>query len=151
MRWDMYDMTQKVQVLVLCVGGPLVMLAVSLWHDWIEEGKTPRARKFMKDWEWNIDEMAHAINLKAHAIGYRVLLCGVIMYIWCSHMMRDYLPVELCVIAMAAIVAEVLYITIRTIRNMAGDENEKQVRKQLFHNLFSDLVYLVFMFKIFFR
>lgn len=151
MRWDMYNMTQKIQVLVLCVGGPLVMLAASLWHDWVEEGKTPRTRKIMRDWEWNIDEMAHAINLKAHMIGYRILLCGVIMYIWCSYMMRGYRAVGLGAIAMAAIIAEALYITIKTIRNTADDEDKKQTWKTLFHNLFSDLVYMVFMYHVFFR
>lgn len=64
MSWDMYDMTQKVQVVVVAIVLPLVILAASLWHDWVEEGQSPRARKIMKDWEWNIDEMAHAVNVK---------------------------------------------------------------------------------------
>ena len=62
MSWDMYDMTQKVQVIVVAIVLPLVILAASLWHDWVEEGQSPRARKIMKDWEWNIDEMAHAVE-----------------------------------------------------------------------------------------
>ena len=64
MSWDMYDMTQKVQVVVVAIVLPLVILAASLWHDWVEEGQSPRARKIMKDWKWNIDEMAHAVNVK---------------------------------------------------------------------------------------
>lgn len=72
MSWDMYDMTQKVQVVVVAIVLPLVILAASLWHDWVEEGQSPRARKIMKDWEWNIDEMAHAVNVKGRLIGYRV-------------------------------------------------------------------------------
>ena len=39
MSWDMYDMTQKVQVVVVAIVLPLVILAVSLWHDWVEEGQ----------------------------------------------------------------------------------------------------------------
>ena len=81
MSWDMYDMTQKVQVVVVAIVLPLVILAVSLWHDWVEEGQSPRARKIMKDWEWNIDEMAHAVNVKGRLIGYRVLQAGVIIYL----------------------------------------------------------------------
>ena len=77
MSWDMYDMTQKVQVVVVAIVLPLVILAASLWHDWVEEGQSPRARKIMKDWEWNIDEMAHAVNVKGRLIGYRVLQAGV--------------------------------------------------------------------------
>ena len=68
MSWDMYDMTQKVQVVVVAIVLPLVILAASLWHDWVEEGQSPRARKIMKDWEWNIDEMAHAVNVKGRLI-----------------------------------------------------------------------------------
>lgn len=49
MSWDMYDMTQKVQVVVVAIVLPLVILAASLWHDWVEEGQSPRARKIMKD------------------------------------------------------------------------------------------------------
>ena len=48
MSWDMYDMTQKVQVVVVAIVLPLVILAASLWHDWVEEGQSPRARKIMK-------------------------------------------------------------------------------------------------------
>lgn len=81
MSWDMYDMTQKVQVVVVAIVLPLVILAASLWHDWVEEGQSPRARKIMKDWEWNIDEMAHAVNVKGRLIGYRVLQAGVIIYL----------------------------------------------------------------------
>ena len=33
MSWDMYDMTQKVQVVVVAIVLPLVILAASLWHD----------------------------------------------------------------------------------------------------------------------
>ena len=74
MSWDMYDMTQKVQVVMVAIVLPLIILAASLWHDWVEEGQSPRARKIMKDWEWNIDEMAHAVNVKGRLIGYRLLL-----------------------------------------------------------------------------
>ena len=81
MSWDMYDMTQKVQVGMVAIVLPLVMLAASLWHDWVEEGRSSRARKIMKDWEWNIDEMAHAVNVKGRLIGYSVLKDGVIIYL----------------------------------------------------------------------
>ena len=90
MSWDMYDMTQKVQVVVVAIVLPLVILAVSLWHDWVEEGQSPRARKIMKDWEWNIDEMAHAVNMKGRLIGYRVLQAGVIIYLGYSRFFRDF-------------------------------------------------------------
>jgi len=90
MSWDMYDMTQKIQVVVVAIVLPLVILAASLWHDWVEEGQSPKARKVMKDWNWNIDEMAHAINVKGRLIGYRVLQAGVIIYLGYSRFFRDY-------------------------------------------------------------
>ena len=126
MSWDMYDMTQKVQVVMVAIVLPLVILAASLWHDWVEEGQSPRARKIMKDWEWNIDEMAHAVNVKGRLIGYRVLQAGVIIYLGYSRLFRDYRSIELSVLAIVSIVAEVLFIIIKTIRNMAGDEDKTQ-------------------------
>ena len=113
MSWDMYDMTQKVQVVVVAIVLPLVILAASLWHDWVEEGQSPRARKIMKDWEWNIDEMAHAVNVKGRLIGYRVLQAGVIIYLGYSRLFRDYRSIELSVLAIVSIVAEVLFIIAR--------------------------------------
>lgn len=110
MSWDMYDMTQKVQVVMVAIVLPLVILAASLWHDWVEEGQSPRARKIMKDWEWNIDEMAHAVNVKGRLIGYRVLQAGVIIYLGYSRFFRDYRSIELSVLAIVSIVAEVLFI-----------------------------------------
>ena len=149
MSWDMYDMTQKVQVVVVAIVLPLVILAASLWHDWVEEGQSPRARKIMKDWEWNIDEMAHAVNVKGRLIGYRVLQAGVIIYLGYSRLFRDYRSIELSVLAIVSIVAEVLFIIIKTIRNMAGDEDKTQMWKQMGHSVFNNLMYLWVVVKVF--
>mgnify|MGYP000538497430 FL=1 len=67
----------------------------------------------MKDWEWNIDEMAHAVNVKGRLIGYRVLQAGVIIYLGYSRFFRDYRSIELSVLAIVSIVAEVLFIIIK--------------------------------------
>ena len=149
MSWDMYDMTQKVQVVVVEILLPLVILAASLWHDWVEEGQSPRARKIMKDWEWNIDEMAHAVNVKGRLIGYRVLQAGVIIYLGYSRFFRDYRSIELSVLAIVSIVAEVLFIIIKTIRNMAGDEDKTQMWKQMGHSVFNNLMYLCIVVDVF--
>ena len=119
-----------------------VILAASLWHDWVEEGQSPRARKIVKDWEWNIDEMAHAVNVKGRLIGYRVLQAGVIIYLGYSRFFRGYRSIELSVLAIVSIVAEVLFIIIKTIRNMAGDEDKTQMWKQMGHSVFNNLMYL---------
>lgn len=149
MSWDMYDMTQKVQVVVVAIVLPLVILAASLWHDWVEEGQSPRARKIMKDWEWNIDEMAHAVNVKGRLIGYRMLQAGVIIYLGYSRFFRDYRSIELSVLAIVSIVAEVLFIIIKTIRNMAGDEDKTQMWKQMGHSVFNNLMYLCIVVDVF--
>ncbi|MZT26784.1 hypothetical protein GT642_07440 [Butyricicoccus sp. BIOML-A1] len=149
MSWDMYDMTQKVQVVVVVIVLPLVILAASLWHDWVEEGQSPRARKIMKDWEWNIDEMAHAVNVKGRLIGYRVLQAGVIIYLGYSRFFHDYRSIELSVLAIVSIIAEVLFIIIKTIRNMAGDEDKTQMWKQMGHSVFNNLMYLCIVVDVF--
>ena len=125
MSWDMYDMTQKVQVVVVAIVLPLVILAASLWHDWVEEGQSPRARKIMKDWEWNIDEMAHAVNVKGRLIGYRVLQAGVIIYLGYSRLFRDYRSIELSVLAIVSIVAEVLFIIIKMVIKKAKSKKAR--------------------------
>lgn len=149
MSWDMYDMTQKVQTIVVAVLLPLAVLAASLWHDWVEEGKSPRARKIMKDWEWNIDEMEHAVNVKGRLIGYRVLQAGVIIYLYVNRLVRDYIAIELCIFAVVSVTAEVLFIVIKTIRNAAGDEDKGKMWKQLGHSVFNNLMYLWIMVEVF--
>ncbi len=151
MSWDMYDMTQKVQVIVVAiVFATGYSCDESLWHDWVEEGQSPRARKIMKDWEWNIDEMAHAVSMKSRLIGYRVFTSPrVIIYLGYSRLFRDYRSIELSVLAIVSIVAEVLFIIIKTIRNMAGDEDKMQMWKQMGHSVFNNLMYLCIVVDVF--
>ncbi len=143
MSWDMYDTTQKMQVLMVTIGLPLLLLATSLWHDWVEEGKSPRARKIMKDWNWNIDEMAHAINMKGHMIGYRILQIGVMIYLMANRMMRDYFAKELAVILIVSLVVEMVFVTFKTLRNAAGDEDPAQMKKQLRRMMLSNILELI--------
>ena len=81
--------------------------------------------------------MAHAVNVKGRLIGYRVLQAGVIIYLGYSRFFRDYRSIELSVLAIVSIVAEVLFIIIKTIRNMAGDEDKTQMWKQMGHSAVS--------------
>ena len=69
MSWDMYDMTQKVQVVVVAIVLPLVILAVSLWHDWVEEGQSPRARKIMKAVYMRFQKHLHLMDKNCQDIG----------------------------------------------------------------------------------
>ena len=150
MSWDMYDTTQKMQVIMVTIGLPLVLLAASLWHDWVEEGKSPRARKIMKDWNWNIDEMAHAINMKGHMIGYRLLQVGVMIYLMANRLMRDYFAKELAVILIVSLVAEMVFVTFKTLRNAAGDEDPAQMKKQLRSMMLSNILELIVVLQMFY-
>ena len=62
---------------------------------------------------------------------------------------RDYRSIELSVLAIVSIVAEVLFIIIKTIRNMAGDEDKTQMWKQMGHSVFNNLMYLWIVVKVF--
>ena len=48
-----------------------------------------------------------------------------------------------------SIVAEVLFIIIKTIRNMAGDEDKTQMWKQMGHSVLNNLMYLWIVVKVF--
>ena len=66
-----------------------------------------------------------------------------------SRFFRDYRSIELSVLAIVSIVAEVLFIIIKTIRNMAGDEDKTQMWKQMGHSVFNNLMYLWIVVKVF--
>ena len=51
--------------------------------------------------------------------------------------------------AIVSIVAEVLFIIIKTIRNMAGDEDKTQMWKQMGHSVFNNLMYLCIVVDVF--
>ena len=66
-----------------------------------------------------------------------------------SRFFRDYRSIELSVLAIVSIVAEVLFIIIKTIRNMAGDEDKTQMWKQMGHSVFNNLMYLCIVVDVF--
>lgn len=78
-----------------------------------------------------------------------MLQAGVIIYLGYSRLFRDYRSIELSVLAIVSIVAEVLFIIIKTIRNMAGDEDKMQMWKQMGHSVFNNLMYLCIVVDVF--
>ena len=149
MRWNLYTSAEKMQVLWVCIGLPVLLLAAWLVRDWMDAGGSKKARKAAKALGSRTDEMAHAVNVKSRLIGYRVLQAGVIIYLGYSRFFRDYRSIELSVLAIVSIVAEVLFIIIKTIRNMAGDEDKTQMWKQMGHSVFNNLMYLCIVVDVF--
>ena len=149
MKWEWYTSGEKMQVLWVCIALPVLLLAAWLVRDWMDAGGSKKARKAAKALGSRTDEMAHAVNVKGRLIGYRVLQAGVIIYLGYSRLFRDYRSIELSVLAIVSIVAEVLFIIIKTIRNMAGDEDKTQMWKQMGHSVFNNLMYLCIVVDVF--
>ena len=72
MRWDLYTSAEKMQVLWVCIGLPVLLLAAWLVRDWMDAGGSKKARKAAKALGSRTDEMEHAISTQAQAIAYRV-------------------------------------------------------------------------------
>ena len=45
MRWDLYTSAEKMQVLWVCIGLPVLLLAAWLVRDWMDAGGSKKARK----------------------------------------------------------------------------------------------------------
>ena len=76
MRWDLYTSAEKMQVLWVCIGLPVLLLAAWLVRDWMDAGGSKKARKAAKALGSRTDEMEHAISTQAQAIAYRVTQAG---------------------------------------------------------------------------
>ena len=70
MRWDMYTSAEKMQVLWVCIGLPVLLLAAWLVRDWMDAGGSKKARKAAKALGSKTDEMEHAIITQAQAVAY---------------------------------------------------------------------------------
>ena len=76
MRWDLYTSAEKMQVLWVCIGLPVLLLAAWLVRDWMDAGRSKKARRAAKALGSRTDEMEHAIITQAQAIAYRVTQTG---------------------------------------------------------------------------
>ena len=77
MRWDLYTSAEKMQVLWVCIGLPVLLLAAWLVRDWMDAGGSKKARKAAKALGSRTDEMEHAISTQAQAVAYRVTQAGL--------------------------------------------------------------------------
>ena len=49
MRWDLYTSAEKMQVLWVCIGLPVLLLAAWLVRDWMEKGPQSRQSTRQQD------------------------------------------------------------------------------------------------------
>ena len=94
MRWDLYTSAEKMQVLWVCIGLPVLLLAAWLVKDWMDAGGSKKARKAAKALGSRTDEMEHAISIQA----------------------------QLCALLVVSGMAEVAVILVQTFRKAKDDE-----------------------------
>ena len=124
MRWDLYTSAEKMQVLWVCIGLPVLLLAAWLVRDWMDAGGSKKARKAAKALGSRTDEMEHAIITQAQAIAYRVTQTGTSgLYVSVGCSMWGQPAAELCVAAGGFFgMTEVVIMLVQTFRKTRDDE-----------------------------
>ena len=113
MRWDLYTSAEKMQVLWVCIGLPVLLLAAWLVRDWMDAGGSKKARKAAKALGSRTDEMEHAISTQAQAVAYRV---------YYRLLVKGQAAMELCALLVVSGMAEVAVILVQTFRKVKDDE-----------------------------
>ena len=116
MRWDLYTSAEKMQVLWVCIGLPVLLLAAWLVRDWME------ARKAAKALGSRTDEMEHAIITQAQAIAYRVTQTGLLVCMYLRLLVWGQPAAELCVLLVVSSMTEVVIMLVQTFRKTRDDE-----------------------------
>lgn len=122
MRWDLYTSAEKMQVLWVCIGLPVLLLAAWLVRDWMDTGGSKKARKAAKALGSKTDEMEHAIITQAQAIAYRVAQTGLLVCMYLRLLVWGQPAAELCVLLVVSSMTEVVIMLVQTFRKAKGDE-----------------------------
>ena len=122
MRWDLYTSAEKMQVLWVCIGLPVLLLAAWLVRDWMDAGGSKKARKAAKALGSRTDEMEHAIITQAQAIAYRVTQTGLLVYMYLRLLVWGQPAAELCVLLVVSSMTEVVIMLVQTFRKTRDDE-----------------------------
>ena len=130
MRWDLYTSAEKMQVLWVCIGLPVLLLAAWLVRDWMDAGGSKKARKAAKALGSKTDEMEHAISIQAQAVAYRVTQAvayrvtqaGIQTCLYYRLLVKGQAAMELCALLVVSGMAEVAVILVQTFRKAKGDE-----------------------------
>ena len=122
MRWDLYTSAEKMQVLWVCIGLPVLLLAAWLVRDWMDAGGSKKARKAAKALGSRTDEMEHAISTQAQAIAYRVTQTGRLVCMYLRLLVWGQPAAELCVLLVVSSMTEVVIMLVQTFRKTRDDE-----------------------------
>ena len=113
MRWDMYTSAEKMQVLWVCIGLPVLLLAAWLVRDWMDAGGSKKARKAAKALGSKTDEMEHAIITQAQAVAYRVTQAGILACLYYRLLIKGQAAMELCALLVVSGMAEAAIILVQ--------------------------------------
>ena len=103
MRWDLYTSAEKMQVLWVCIGLPVLLLAAWLVRDWMDAGGSKKARKAAKALGSRTDEMEHAISIQAQAVAYRVTQAGIQTCLYYRLLVKGQAAMELCALLVVSV------------------------------------------------
>lgn len=122
MRWDLYTSAEKMQVLWVCIGLPVLLLAAWLVRDWMDAGGSKKARKVAKALGSRTDEMERAIITQAQAIAYHVTQTGLLVCMYLRLLVWGQPAAELCVLLVVSSMTEVVIMLVQTFRKTRDDE-----------------------------
>ena len=121
MRWDLYTSAEKMQVLWVCIGLPVLLLAAWLVKDWMDAGRSKKARRTAKALGSKTDEMEHAIITQAQAVAYRVTQAGILACLYYRLLIKGQAAMELCALLVSGMV-EAAIMLVQTFRKAKDDE-----------------------------
>ena len=110
------------QVLWVCIGLPVLLLAAWLVRGWLDAGRSKKARRAAKALGYKTDEMEHAIITQAQAIAYRVTQTGLLACVYLRLLVWGQSAAELCILLVVSSMTEVVIMLVQTFRKAKDDE-----------------------------
>lgn len=123
MKWEWYTSGEKMQVLWVCIGLPVLLLAAWLVRGWLDAGRSKKARRAAKALGYKTDEMEHAIITQAQAIAYRVTQTGLLACMYLRLLVWGQSAAELCILLVVSSMTEVVIMLVQTFRKTRDDED----------------------------
>ena len=122
MKWELYTSAEKMQVLWVCIGLPMLLLAAWLVSGWLHAGRSKMARIAAKSLGYKNDEMEHAISTQAQAIAYRVTQTGILACMYLRLLVWGQPAAELCILLVVSSMTEAVIVLVQTFRKTRDDE-----------------------------
>ena len=110
-------------------------LALMLWEDWGQVGKTARARASAKANGWEQDEMQNTINRNGAVIAYRVMTVGLFVIMMADTIVFGKHVSEFAILWFVCMVFEGIYRTVVTYRAARDDEDNPPSKSALVREL----------------